>query len=71
MVVPKTMGGQRLMGDHSKIAIPLKVGAAMAAEMMGVCVLTGSLNLVFNKLFNKRLCVQNIHRSIGTFLNKQ
>ena len=32
----------------SRIAVPLKVGTAMAAEMMGVCVLTGILDLVFH-----------------------
>ena len=30
-----------------KIAIPLKVGTAMAAEIAGVCVLTGILHLIF------------------------
>ena len=29
----------------SQIAVPLNVGTAMAAEMMGVCVLTGILDL--------------------------
>ena len=31
------------------IAVPLKVGTAMAAEVVGGCVLTGILDLVFNK----------------------
>ena len=31
---------------NSKIAIPLKVGAAMAAEIAGVCVLTSILDLI-------------------------
>ena len=30
----------------SRIAVPLKIGTTMAAEMMGVCVLTGILDLV-------------------------
>ena len=33
----------------SIIAVLLKVGTAMTAEMMGVCVLTGILDLVFHK----------------------
>ena len=37
----------------SRIAVLLKVGTAMAAEMMGVCVLTGIWDLVFRKC----LCV--------------
>ena len=44
----------------SKIAIPLKVGAAMAAEIAGVRVLTGILDLILCKC----LSVQNInHRT--------
>ena len=44
----------------SRIAIPLKVGTAMVAEMMGVRVLTGILDLVFHQ------CpyVQNINQCI-------
>ena len=30
----------------SKIAIPLNIGKAMAAEVAGVCVLTGILDLI-------------------------
>ena len=33
----------------SRTAVPLKMGAAMAAEVAGVCVITGILDLVFNK----------------------
>ena len=53
----------------SKIAVPLKVGTATAAEMMCVCVcvLTGILDLVFHKC----LCVQNINRCIDTTMKKQ
>ena len=35
----------------SKITVLLKVGAVMAAEVMGVCVLTGILDLVFSNSF--------------------
>ena len=45
----------------SRSAVPLKVGTAMGAEMMGVCVLTGILDLVFHKC----LCVQNTSRCKG------
>ena len=51
----------------SGIAVPLKVGTAVAAEVMGVCVLTEILDLVFNKC----LCVQNINRCIEQILDKQ
>ena len=34
----------------SKIAVPLKVGTAVAAEVAGVCVLTGILDLIFCKI---------------------
>ena len=51
----------------SRSAVPLKVGTAMEAEMMGVCVLTGILDLIFHKC----LCVQNTSRCIGTILKKQ
>ena len=50
----------------SRSAVPLKVGTAMGAEMMGVCVLTGILDLVFHKC----QCVQNTSRCIGTILKK-
>ena len=33
----------------SKIAVPLDIGTAMTAERVGVCVLTGILDLVLNK----------------------
>ena len=45
-----------------KIAVPLKAGTAMAAEVKGVCVLTEILDLVFNKC----LCVQSINRCTDT-----
>ena len=46
----------------SKIAVPLKGGAAMmAAEVMGMCVLAVILGLVFHKF----LCIQKINRCIG------
>ena len=32
---------------YSKMAIPLEVGAAMAAEIAGVCVLTSILDLIY------------------------
>ena len=51
----------------NKISVPLKVGTAMAAEVAGVCVLTGVLDLVFNK----SLCAQNINQCINRILNKQ
>ena len=40
----------------SKIAVPLKLSAAMAAEIVGVCVLTSVLDLILCK----SLSVQNI-----------
>ena len=51
----------------SRIAVPLKIGTAMAAEMTCVFVLTGILDLVFHKC----LCVQNIIRCVDTIMNKQ
>ena len=51
----------------SRSAVPLKVGTAMGAEMIEVCVLTGILDPVFRKC----LCVQNTNRCIGTILKKQ
>ena len=50
-----------------KIAVPLKVTTAMAAEVMDVCVLREILDLVFNRC----LCVQNILRCIDHVLHKQ
>ena len=44
----------------SKIAVPLKVGAAMAAEVVRVCVLTSVLNLILCK----SLSVKNINQRI-------
>ena len=40
-----------------KCANPLKVGTAMAAENVGVCVLTGVFDLTFFQCF----CVQNVN----------
>ena len=51
----------------SKIAVPLKVGTAMAAEVVGVCVITGISDLVFNK----SLCVRKVNECIDSVLNKQ
>ena len=51
----------------SKIAVLRKVGAATAAEMMGVCVLTGFLDLVFHKC----LCGQNINHCVDTIMKTQ
>ena len=48
-----------------KIAIPLKVGAAMAPEIAGVCVLTSVLDLIFCKC----LSVQNVDQRIKRILN--
>ena len=50
----------------SKIAIPWKVGAAMAAaEIVGVCVLTN----VFDLILCKSLRVQNISQRINPILH--
>ena len=51
----------------SRSAVPLKVGTAMGAQMIEVCVLTRILDLIFHKC----LCVQNTSRCIGTILKKQ
>ena len=48
----------------SKIAVPLIVGAAMAAEVIGVCVLTSVLDLILCK----SLSVQNINQRINRML---
>ena len=48
-----------------KIAVPLKVGAAMAAEVLGVCVLTSVLDLILCK----SLSVQNINQRINRILH--
>ena len=62
---------KRVDGDTwvtiSKILVPLKVGTAMAAEVAGVCVLTGILGLVFNKSLSN----QNINRCLEMNLDKQ
>ena len=44
-----------------KIAVPLKVGAALAAEVIGVCVLTSVLDLILCR----SLSVQNINQRIN------
>ena len=49
----------------NKIAVPLKVGAAMAAEVFGVCVLTSVLDLILCK----SLSVQNINLRINQILH--
>ena len=49
------------------IAVPLRDSTAMAAEVAGVRVLTGILDLVFNTC----LCIQNISRCIDKILDKQ
>ena len=48
----------------SKVAVPLKICTAMAAEMMGVCLLMSVLNLILNK----KLHVENINRCIEGML---
>ena len=49
------------METISKIAIPLEVGTAMAAEVEGVCVLTGILHIILRKCFVSKT---SIHASI-------
>ena len=49
----------------SKITLPLKVGTAVAAEVVGVCVLTGILDLIFCKC----LCAQSVNECINRILN--
>ena len=49
----------------SKIAVLLKVGASMAAEVGGVCVLTSVLDLIIGK----NLSVQNINQRIDRILH--
>ena len=49
----------------SKIVFSLKVGAAMAAEIAGVCVLTSILDLIFCKC----LSVQNINQRVNRFFS--
>ena len=48
----------------SKIAVPLNVGAAMAAEVIGVCVLTSVLDLILCK----SLSVHDISQRVGGVL---
>ena len=45
----------------SKIAVPLKVGAAMAADVIGVCVPPSVLDLILCK----SLSVQNINQRVN------
>ena len=49
----------------SKIPVPLKVGADMAAEVIGVCVLTKVLDLILGK----NLGVQNINQRLNGTLH--
>ena len=51
----------------SRVAVPLEVGTAMAAEVVRVCVLTGILDLVFNQ----SLCVRIVNECVNSTLNKQ
>ena len=66
-VVIKGVNGERWV-TISGIAVPLKVGTAMAAEVTSVCVLTEILD---DLVFNKCLCIQNINRCIDKVLDKQ
>ena len=50
-----------------RIAVTLKIGTAMAAEVAGVCVLMG----IFDVVFTKRLCVQSVDKCINSIRNKQ
>ena len=76
MAASKTMAeggcGVVIKGVHrerwvtiSKIAIPLKVGAAMAAEIAGACVLTG----IIDRIFCKCLSVKNVNLCINRKLD--
>ena len=51
----------------TRIPVPLRVGTGMAAEVMGVCVLTKILHLVFNNC----LSCQNNNQCIDTLLKNQ
>ena len=53
--------------DGSKVAVLRSAGTAMTAEVMGVCVLAESLDLVLNK----SLSVQDMYRCIDTLLKNQ
>ena len=55
------------MGDSSRISVLLQVGTDMAAELAGVRMLTGILDLVFNKCFG----VQSVDQCINCILNQQ
>ena len=50
----------------SKVAVPLGIGTAMAAEVMGAGVLTGILDLVLHK----SLSVKNISQCIDAMVKK-
>ena len=45
----------------SRIAVPLRVGTAMAAEVAGVCLLTGILDLGFQQMLVCSEC-QSVHQ---------
>ena len=47
----------------SKIAVPLGIGTAMAAEVMGICVLTSILALVVHKSLSVKK-YQSVYRHI-------
>ena len=64
-VAIKGINGDRWV-TISRVEELLKVGTAMAAEMMGVCVLTEILDLIFNKC----QCIQNVKRCIDKILDK-
>ena len=50
----------------SKTAVPLNVGTAMAADVVGVCFLMGIRDLIFCKC----LCAQSVNQCINIILNK-
>ena len=55
----------------SKIAVPLGIGTAMAPEVVGVCVLTGIVDLVLHKSLNVRninQCIDEIVKNHGCSL---
>ena len=58
-------GRQEQLVTISRIAVPLQVGTAVAAEVAGVCVLTGILDLIFYKC----LCAQRVNQIINRILN--
>ena len=78
MAAPKTIvkvdapwGSKGSTGDRwvtiSRIAVLLNVGTAMAAEVAGVCVLTG----VFGLSFQQKLMCSEFNQCIERILNKQ